>query len=553
VQSTVTVQPVTSTRQEDASTPNPDRADIPLVATGGETLVRASLPVGVGLTSTGTTSGDTRTLEQRLTDAASTLTDGATLASIVQGGIKPFVGETPNEPAVTVRTLTLTAASGTTTLAPILITGASGRGEGDASHPLRQEALVIDTRSLPSGTTLQLDNVEFAAIIGSANIRGGAGSNHVVGDGASQTIFLGPEDDLLRGGGGNDTIGSKGGDDRLYGDAGDDRVIGGAGNDTLEGGAGNDTLQGGAAESGTWRFQINPAGQLLSRFEAADADLTGATGFSQAGPWVDADGARATDERVAFSFETPATLQSLALLHQAVVDRLPTLQELNTYAGLKLDAVGLAQLAYDYHAQQTHAASKTLEQQVRSLIETVWGSGAATNALVPEGVRYIEAGGTWAEGLLYLANSAASVALLRDGSGNLPLAQAYSGGEFGWLGDPGNDVLRGGDGNDRLVGGHGSDTLDGGAGIDLAVFVGTPSDFVFSFEGTGAGREMLLQSVLGGPVDRLSGVEYLQIGSTYYAMDAATASLPAGQGFALAEHVDVVGVAVLQQAGIPGV
>jgi hypothetical protein len=555
VQSTVTVQPVTSTRQEDTSTPNPDRADIPLVAAGGETIVRASLPVGVGVTSTGTTSGDTRTLEQRLTDATSALTDGTTLAAIVQGGIKPFVGETPSEAAVTVRTLTLTSASGVTTPAPqpILVTGATGLGENDANHPLRQEALVIDTRSLPAGSTLQLDNVEFAAIIGSVNVRGGAGRNHVVGDGASQTIVLGPEDDVLRGGGGNDTIGSKGGDDRLYGDGGDDRVIGGAGNDTLEGGAGNDILQGGSAEAGTWRFHVSPAGQLLSRFQAADADLTGMSGFSQTGPWVDANGVHATDERVAFSFEAPATLQSLALLHQAVLDRLPTLQELNVYAGLKLDALGLAQLAYDYHAQQTQAASKTLEQQVRGLIETVWGGGAASTALVPEGVHYIGAGGTWAEGLLYLANSAASVALLRDGSGNLPLAQAYSGGEFGWLGDPGNDVLRGGDGNDRLVGGHGSDTLDGGAGIDLAVFAGTLSDYVFSVEGTGASRELLLQSVLGGPVDRLSGIEYLQIGTSYYAMDAAAASLASGQSFALAEHVDVVGVAVLQQAGIPGV
>jgi hypothetical protein len=553
-QSTLTVQPVTSTRQEDPSTPNRDRADIPL-ATGAanETLVRASLPAGVGLTSS-STSSDTRTLEQRLTDAATTLTDSSTLALLVQSGIKPFVADTPSEPAVTVRTLALTVAPGTTTAPslPILITGASGLGENDPGQPQRQEALVIDARALPAGTVLQLDKVEFAIVVGAVRVVGGEGRNFVVGDAADQTIVLGPEDDVLRGGGGNDTIASKGGDDRLYGDEGNDRVIGGAGNDTLEGGAGNDILQGGTAETGTWRFQLDARGQLVSRFASADAALTTVDAFSHAGPWT-YPGGHETDERVAFSFEAPARLQSIALLFQAVVDRLPTLPELNAYATLPLTELQLAQIAYDHHAAVTNAAAKPLEQQVRSLIETVWGKGAASEALVPAGVAFIQAGGSWAAGLLYLANSAASVALLRDANGNLPLAQPYNGGEFGWIGDAGNDVLRGGDGNDRLVGGGGNDTLDGGAGTDLAVFLGTLANFRFSFSGTGAGRELLLTNLLDGSVDRLIGIEYLQIGTSYYALDAASAGLPSGQAFDLAGHVDLVGVAVLQQAGIPGV
>ncbi len=554
-QSTLTVQPVTSTRQEDTSTPNRDRADIPLaLGAGNETLVRASLPVGVGLTSS-STSNDARTLEQRLTDATTVLTDGSTLAALVQSAIKPFVLDTPSEPAVTVRTLALTVAPGTTTAPalPILITGASGLGESDPSQPQRQEALVIDARALPAGTVLQLDRVEFAIIVGAVRVTGGEGRNFVVGDGSDQTIVLGPEDDVLRGGGGNDTVASKGGDDRLYGDEGNDRVIGGAGNDTLDGGVGNDVLQGGPAESGTWRFQVNPAGQLVSRFDSADAALTSLPSYSQVGPWVDAHGTRETDDRVAFSFETTAKLKSIVLLFQAVVDRLPTLPELNAYASLPMTELQLAQVAYDHHAAQTNAAAKPLEQQVRSLIETVWGKGAASEALVPEGVAYIQAGGSWAGGLLYLANSAASQALLKDSSGNLALAQPYSGGEFGWLYDTGNDVLRGGDGNDRLVGGRGNDTLDGGAGTDLAVFTGALADFRFSFSGSGANRELLLANVMDGSVDRLTGIEYLQIGTSYYALDAAAASLPAGQTFDLAEHVDVVGVAALLQLGIPGV
>ena len=554
-QTTQTVQPVAPNREDDPSTPNQDRADIPL-ATGAasEPLIVAALPVGIGLVSSGT-SGGTRTLEQRLTDAATPLTDSGSLAAIVQNGIQAFVAGTPSEPAVTVRTLALTVAPGTGTPpnVPILITGASGLGEGDAAEPQRQEALVIDARALPDGSVLQLDKVEFAIVIGNVRVIGGEGRNFVVGDAEDQVILLGPEDDVLRGGGGNDTVASKGGDDQLFGDAGNDRVIGGAGNDVLEGGTGNDVLQGSSAETGTWRFQVNSAGEVLTRFNSADAALSGIASFSQTGPWVDANGARATDERVAFSFEDVGKLQALALLHQAVVDRLPTLEELNYYAGLGLDAMQLAQVAYDYHAHQTDAAAKPLQEQVRSLIETVWGAGEATDALVPVGVDYINAGGSWASGLLYLANSAASMALLTDNDGNLSLAQPYAGGEFGWMGDLGDDVLRGGDGNDRLVGGHGADTLDGGDGTDLAVFTGTLSEFRFSFEGAGAARTLLLQNVHGGPVDRLSGVEYLQIGTTYYAMDAASAALPSGQSFMLADHVDLVGVAELQQVGIPGV
>jgi hypothetical protein len=554
-QSTLTVQPVTATRQEDTSTPNRDRADIPLATgTANEVLVRASLPVGVGLTSSAT-SNDSRTLAQRLTEATSAMTDGTTLATLVQSGIQPFVQGTPSDPLVTVRTLTLTVAPGTTTAPalPILITGASGLGEGDASQPQRQEALVIDARALPPGTVLQLDKVEFAIIVGAARVVGGEGRNFVVGDSSNQTIVLGPEDDVLRGGGGNDTVASKGGDDRLYGDEDNDRVIGGAGNDTLEGGAGNDVLQGGPADSGTWRFQLDPAGQLLSRFDSADAALTSLSTYSHTGPWADDHGARTTDDRVAFSFETTAKLKSIALLFQAVVDRLPALQELNHYATLAVTEQQLAQIAYDHHAAQTNAAAKPLEQQVRSLIETVWGKGAATEALLPEGVAFIQAGGSWADGLLYLANDAASQALLKDGSGKLSLTQPYNGGEFGWLHDTGNDVLRGGDGNDRLVGGGGNDTLDGGAGTDLAVFIGRLADYRFSFSGTGAGRELLLTNVTDGSVDRLTGIEYLQVGSSYYAMDAAAASLPAGQDLELADHVDLVGVAALQQLGVPGV
>ncbi|MDT9547505.1 MAG: Ig-like domain-containing protein, partial [Chlorobium phaeovibrioides] len=118
------------------------------------------------------------------------------------------------------------------------------------------EGLVIDTNSLPVGTTLIFNNVEFAVIVGPATLSGGDGSNVVVGDDSKQHMILGADDDTLYGGGGDDTIGSLGGDDILYGEAGNDTITGGEGNDTLIGGEGDDSLDGEAGVD-TARFSGN--------------------------------------------------------------------------------------------------------------------------------------------------------------------------------------------------------------------------------------------------------------------------------------------------------
>ena len=111
--------------------------------------------------------------------------------------------------------------------------------QGSAGH---QEALVIDTTGLPPGSQLDLQDVEFAIIIGdNVTIRGGLGANIVYAGSGHQDIVLGPDDDILHGGDGNDYVGSLGGNDQLYGDAGNDTLSGGTGNDTLDGGTGDDT------------------------------------------------------------------------------------------------------------------------------------------------------------------------------------------------------------------------------------------------------------------------------------------------------------------------
>ena len=103
--------------------------------------------------------------------------------------------------------------------------------------------MFLDARAA-AGSTIQLDNVDFAALIGRMQVQGGTGPQVVVGDGAPQIIFLGEGDDLLRGGDGDDTVGSGTGADSLFGDGGNDVVTGGEGADQVWGGEGDDFVHG---------------------------------------------------------------------------------------------------------------------------------------------------------------------------------------------------------------------------------------------------------------------------------------------------------------------
>ncbi|NTV03226.1 MAG: calcium-binding protein, partial [Chlorobiaceae bacterium] len=150
--------------------------------------------------------------------------------------VADFVKQLSDGTVVDVRALTL------------LSTDAASSGKltitGDETA---KEALVVDASHLDAGSShvFDLNDVDFAIIVGEATVRGGHGDNYVIGDDANQNIVLGVGDDTLNGAGGNDYIGSLEGDDLLYGGTGNDTVSGGAGNDTLYGDAGNDLLIGG--------------------------------------------------------------------------------------------------------------------------------------------------------------------------------------------------------------------------------------------------------------------------------------------------------------------
>jgi Ca2+-binding RTX toxin-like protein len=197
--------------------------------TGNDNVVTVTLPNGVSLVNSGARTATERTraindlLKSIQTAEPTNLTDQSSTA--VQ-----WLSSRPAETQLDIRTLTLS--SNTLLDAPIRL-----GGDTDGSAENFQEAFVIDVTKLATGNQIQLDNIDFASIIG------GAGNNVVIGDDAAQTIVLGPGDDELHGGGGNDVIGSEGGNDRLFGSSGDDTLFGGAGADLLHGGSDHDVAR----------------------------------------------------------------------------------------------------------------------------------------------------------------------------------------------------------------------------------------------------------------------------------------------------------------------
>ncbi|MBP7335502.1 Ig-like domain-containing protein [Niveispirillum sp.] len=242
---TVVIDAPTPSRQDDPTTPSSTTADIPVVreqvfdAQTGQMQTVTTLMIGVpaGVTVTSAGSGHRTDPGRSLTDLIREIearTDAQDSARVdLSGGATGFLSSLASNSMLLVRSVDIGGEGGTTA-----ITGNSPASD----QPI---ALVVNSTNAHGPVTVQLDHVDFAAIIGEATIVGGAGAQVVHGDNASQTMILGPGDDELHGGGGNDTVASTLGNDSLFGDDGDDLLHGGAGDDWLLGGADNDLIGGG--------------------------------------------------------------------------------------------------------------------------------------------------------------------------------------------------------------------------------------------------------------------------------------------------------------------
>ena len=214
-----------------------------LYEAGGNTAsnTTVSLSAGVGLTSVGArtpvgTPGSLDLIELIKTSVAGS---DSLLTNMVSGG-QSFLDNREASSTLWINKIVLNDTSTGATPSAVTVNGAANNSQSVTTGD-KLEGLVIDASSLKAGSTLNLQNVDFAVVIGdNIKIRGGDGANVVYGGAGSQDIMLGADDDILFGGDGDDTIGSAGGNDMIYGNAGNDVLFGGAGLDVLHGGADND-------------------------------------------------------------------------------------------------------------------------------------------------------------------------------------------------------------------------------------------------------------------------------------------------------------------------
>jgi len=245
----VLINPISSVRQEDSATPNSELADIPLFwgeSSRSEFATTASLPVGVGIE----TQGARAPVEGRnaIDDLVGLIDQTAPGEDPTKGdmlsGAESFLQNLAQQRTDTlvINKLTLTSQPDTGTPGtPIVISGTANLITTASGQSAPVEALVIDTRSLPAGSEINLENIEFAVIIGdNVTVRGGEGANIFYAGAGSQNIRLGADDDILYAGDGDDWVGSEGGNDRIFGESGHDVLYGGTGDDVLDGGEGID-------------------------------------------------------------------------------------------------------------------------------------------------------------------------------------------------------------------------------------------------------------------------------------------------------------------------
>jgi Ca2+-binding RTX toxin-like protein len=185
------------------------------------------------------------------TNGTVTFAAGASTATVI---VDPQADAVPDPDETVDLTLTLGTgyAIGTSNavsgkiLAPIL--GSPHEILGTPNNDLLQGFAGNDT------LTDNLDDDEFYGGAGNDSITSGDGQDYVEGGTGNDIIFSGNDNDELYGEDGNDIINAGAGDDWLEGGNGNDTLVGGAGEDTLIGSLGIDSLSG---DAGADQFVLN--------------------------------------------------------------------------------------------------------------------------------------------------------------------------------------------------------------------------------------------------------------------------------------------------------
>jgi VCBS repeat-containing protein len=193
----IVIPVVTPGRTE--TTGNASVADIPLATSGQGNILLAQLPAGFGLTSVGGVSQPAGDPLQQLIAAIVAATPGHTSGDQghLTGNGVDFLSQLAQSTPLLVQTITPTAT--TTPSGTLTLTG--------TSSAVQRTALVIDTTHLPAGSKLALNAVDFAAIIGSADVSINSSGQVVTGDTANQTFTVATANNSsIFAGGGSDTL-----------------------------------------------------------------------------------------------------------------------------------------------------------------------------------------------------------------------------------------------------------------------------------------------------------------------------------------------------------
>lgn len=187
--------PIVTLERKDQSG-NSLTADIPLISSGGVPLLTAQIGVGFGLSASGGTVDSANAKLKALIgaiEAAGKANASADVTKMLLGGHE-YLDSLSIVQSLLVETVTLNGAS--VTGSAIDLVGSSGQ----------QVALVLDGSQVPTGSSINLDAINFSAIIGAVNVSAGATNMILAGDGAAQTFTVGSTGSKVFAGGGADLL-----------------------------------------------------------------------------------------------------------------------------------------------------------------------------------------------------------------------------------------------------------------------------------------------------------------------------------------------------------
>lgn len=175
-------------------------ADIPLVTANNTVLLTTQVPIGTGFTSTGGPSQPAGNSLANLIAAIKAQTTAHDLGDQghLTGNGTQFLNQLSSTVPLLINTIVVQNSDAQSTT-PLTLIGTSTA----AQHT----ALVIDTSQLPSNSHMVLQNVDFAAVVGSATVTGNTSGQILTGDVSSQTFIVasGIASQVFAGGG-NDTV-----------------------------------------------------------------------------------------------------------------------------------------------------------------------------------------------------------------------------------------------------------------------------------------------------------------------------------------------------------